>query len=172
MIRIFLNILKSMITSMRRKFLLIYGFDIPKIVVNKKDEKTELIEELEDSETDSEFIEVEKLIDKLNNFKPIEEDGTNPHERELGEPDIIQKFEEDGYVYEKSIWYVDNGTVVKVKIISTPFDVEDSDLLSNRLNLEQRLDLAVKEERYEDAASIRDKLNMLNTTTTGSTNTI
>jgi len=99
--RIFLNILKSTVKYMKSKFLLIYGFKIPEIIKDKKKESEPIIEPKERFVN----IEVEKLIDRLNSFKPVEETSKNPHEKELGEPDLIQKFEEDGYSYEKSIWY-------------------------------------------------------------------
>tara|TARA_B100000927_G_scaffold161479_1_gene130137 strand:+ start:5016 stop:5516 length:501 start_codon:yes stop_codon:yes gene_type:complete len=162
--RIFLNILKSTVKYMKSKFLLIYGFKIPEIIKDKKKESEPIIEPKERFVN----IEVEKLIDRLNSFKPVEETSKNPHEKELGEPDLIQKFEEDGYSYEKSIWYVDGGTVVKVRVISTPYDSEDPDEL-DRLNLEQKLKMAINDERYEEAALIRDELNELNESISGKT---
>lgn len=167
MIKTFVKILKSIIKSMKNRFLIIYGFNIPSLLSNKKNSDTE------NSEPDVEIINVENLIDKLNDFQIKSEkdgDGTeNPHEKELGEPILVQIFEEGGYVYEKSVWEVETGTVVKIRMISTPFDVDNYENLDKLLTLEQRLELAVQDERYEDAASIRDEINGLNKSTSGTT---
>lgn len=168
MIKTLLKILKSVIKSMRNRFLMIYGFNIPSLMSKAEKSRAKIKRE-------PEIIDVEKLIDRLNNFQEVNENQVenieNPHEKELGEPHAIERFEEDGYIYEKSIWHVDGGTVVKVRIISTPFDVEDYEFVESVLTLEQKLKMAIRDERYEDAALIRDKINNLNKTTSGTTET-
>lgn len=105
---------------------------------------------------------IDDLIDKLNSFHVVTEDTQNSiYEKDLGEPDEIERYEEDGYVFEKMVWYVNGGTVIKVNMITTPFDVENIYEVEDKLYLQQKLDMAVNEERYEDAVILRDKIKDL-----------
>ena len=105
---------------------------------------------------------IDDLIDKLNSFHVVTTDRQDDmYQKDLGEPDEIEKYEEDGYVFEKMIWYVNDGTVIRVNMITTPFDVENIDEVEDKLYLQQKLDMAVNEERYEDAAILRDKIKKL-----------
>ena len=105
---------------------------------------------------------IDDLIDKLNSFHVVAPKmSEDNYEKDLGEPDEIEKYEEDGYVFEKMVWYVNGGTVIRVNMITTPFDVENIDEVEDKLYLQQKLDMAVNEERYEDAAILRDKIKKL-----------
>lgn len=105
---------------------------------------------------------IDDLIDKLNSFHVVAPNMIEDnHEKDLGEPDEIEKYEEDGYVFEKMVWYVNGGTVIRVNMITTPFDVENIGEVEDKLYLQQKLDMAVNEERYEDAAILRDKIKEL-----------
>jgi hypothetical protein len=105
---------------------------------------------------------MEGLINNLNSFHPVTPSITeNNYEKDLGEPNEVEEFEEDGYVFEKLVWYVNGGTVIKVNMITTPFDVENIYEVEDKLYLQQKLDMAVNEERYEDAVILRDKIKDL-----------
>lgn len=100
-----------------------------------------------------------ELIDRLNSFHVVVPNiGEENYEKDLGEPDEVEKYEEDGYVFEKMVWYVNGGTVIRVNMITTPFDVDNINEVEDILYLQQKLDMAVEEERYEDAAIFRDKI--------------
>ena len=99
---------------------------------------------------------------RLNDFDDKEGDIVNPHEDELGEPDEVIEFSEGEYIFEKKIWNLEHGTMIKVDMISSPLDASISGIKISKpekRNLSQELELAVREERYEDAVAIRDKIN-------------
>jgi len=100
------------------------------------------------------------LMSKLNSGGGF--DGVSPDEKNLGEPTSIREFERDGIMFVESIWETEFGSIIRV---STKGDVDlSSDLFNkrkgptNKLSLEDRLKLAVKEENYEEAAKLRDKI--------------
>ena len=75
---------------------------------------------------------------------------------DLGEPKSVSRYEENGYTFEKTEWENQYGTIVSVEMISSPFETSG---IKKELQLEKQLILAVDEERYEDAAKIRDEIN-------------
>jgi hypothetical protein len=150
------EILNNIIKSIKRKFNMREDFDS---LFNKFFGKKKRLESF-DEEQDMQPID--DLIDKLNSFHVVTEDTQNSiYEKDLGEPDEIERYEEGGYVFEKMVWYVNGGTVIKVNMITTPFDVENIYEVEDKLYLQQKLDMAVNEERYEDAVILRDKIKDL-----------
>jgi protein-arginine kinase activator protein McsA len=85
------------------------------------------------------------------------------NENDMGEPTSVTRFEEDGYTYEKTEWINEFGRMVKYEMINSPFETSG---IKKELPLEKQLQLAVSEERYEDAAKIRDELKKLKSETT------
>lgn len=101
---------------------------------------------------------MDDLVNKLNRFSELNgDDIINPHEKDLGEPDEVVTFEQDGYIFEKKIWNLKHGQMVKVNMVLTPYD-SDYEPDIKTLPLEQRLQIALDEERYEEAAKIRDEI--------------
>ena len=110
-----------------------------------------------------ELDKMKNLADKLNNFEDLHgEDMDNPHEKELGEPDEVITFEEGGYVFEKKIWNLKYGQMVKVNMVITPYDADFDPVNKKKLSLEDKLEIALQEERYEEAAKIRDEIDKRN----------
>ena len=110
---------------------------------------------------DDHFDKMKELLNKLNNFEDLHgEHMDNPYEKELGEPDEVTTYTEGPYTFEKKIWNLPTGQMVKVQMVSTPFD---DDRVGSGVKiddtLEEQLASALSEERYEDAAIIRDKIN-------------
>ena len=93
------------------------------------------------------------ISDLFNNLNSSLDDLNVSHDKKLGEPDEVIKYEENGFTFEKKIWNLNNGQMVKVDMISTPFDS-----VKGKVSLEKQLELALNEERYEDAAKIRDEI--------------
>jgi hypothetical protein len=98
------------------------------------------------------------LINKLNSFVEDlnNEDFANPYGEKLGEPDVIENYEKDGLHFEKKIWNLEHGQMIKINMLSTPF--ESNIKTNNVLSLEKQLELALNEERYEDATKLRDEI--------------
>jgi excinuclease UvrABC helicase subunit UvrB len=93
--------------------------------------------------------QIKKIIEQLLNFsKPTER-----FEGKLGEPTKVEQFEEDGYTFEKQTWVTEAGVVTKIEMIDSPIKTRTSEL-----TLQARLAKAIEEERYEDAAKIRDEI--------------
>jgi len=105
-----------------------------------------------------------QLMSKLNAGGDL--GGLNPDEESLGEPTSTREFERDGVLFEESTWDTPHGTIVR---ITTKEDIEFSSDFFKKNNipfgktydkkeksLEEQLKIAVKEEKYEEAAKIRD----------------
>jgi hypothetical protein len=96
--------------------------------------------------------EIRKFIEKMMNRKESLNDNK---ESELGEPSLVTRFKKNGYTFEKTEWENEYGKIVKVEIVNTPFETSG---IEKEITLEKELELAVAEERYEDAARIRDEI--------------
>ena len=103
-----------------------------------------------------------RLIDRLNNFDDMDLSGFNPYENDLGEPDEIITYEEKGYTFQKSIWNLEAGSIVKVEMVSTPMDGDYEPKVNEKLTLEERLEIALECEDYEEAIKLRDEINRTN----------
>ena len=97
--------------------------------------------------------EIKKFIQKMMNTK---ESFNNDNESELGEPSSVSRFKKNGYTFEKTEWENEHGKIVKVEMVNTPLETSG---IEKEITLEKELELAVTEERYEDAAKIRDEIN-------------
>jgi hypothetical protein len=123
---------------------------------------------------DAHMKRMRKLQEKLNKFDDKNGEVENPYEEELGEPDEVTRFNEGPYVFEKKVWHLEHGHMVKVDMVFSPLDSVDeseSDIVGDmgdiifggkkrnrKQRLETQLESALEEERYEDAAYIRDKI--------------
>lgn len=99
--------------------------------------------------------EIKKFIEKMMNMK---ESLKNDDESELGEPSSVERFEKNGYTFERTEWENEHGKIVKIEMVNTPFETSG---IEKEIPLEKQLELAVSEERYEDAAKIRDEIKKL-----------
>jgi len=97
--------------------------------------------------------EIKKFIEKIKNMG---ESLGNNDESELGEPSLVSRFEKNGYTFEQTEWENEHGKIVKVEMVNTQFETSG---IEKEIPLEKELELAVAEERYEDAAKIRDEIN-------------
>lgn len=85
-----------------------------------------------------------KLFNMLFNFS--ESGGIK---KDLGKPDSEETLTEDGVKFIKKIYKTEYGTIIKYEMIGYNDDVD---------YLESQLKLAVEEERFEDAAKLRDRI--------------
>lgn len=95
--------------------------------------------------------------DKFKNLLKILSEGIsnqlNGGNKNLGTPTSVEKFDEDGFSFEKKTWKTSFGTITMIEMVN-----DSSNIKPNKVNLEDELNRAIKEERYEDAAKIRDKI--------------
>jgi hypothetical protein len=109
---------------------------------------------------DDPFKRMRNLVNRLNDFESIDDNGGNPHERELGEPDEVTEFNENGYTFRRSVWDTEGGSIVKVEMVSSPLDIGfTAKRDKNGLSLDAKLKIAIENEDYEKAAELRDKIN-------------
>ncbi len=107
-------------------------------------------------ETEYNYDELNKfneMIEKLNELTDsfnLTDGGIEPDEDELGDPDKVIFFEENGFSFQKTTWNVEGGQIVKVEMISSPIDNPNS------VSYEEQLKLAIETEDYEEAAKLRD----------------
>jgi hypothetical protein len=104
-----------------------------------------------------------KLVQQLNLGGGF--GGVNPEETDLGKPDSIVEFEQDGIKLIKSTWNTQYGQIVR---IVTKEDVEFSNNFFKQnniptgekieLSLEEQLKIAEKVENYELCSELRDKI--------------
>ena len=80
----------------------------------------------------------------------------------MGEPDKLENYEENGVYFQKQIWNTKHGQVIKTILSDVPFSKEKTERKKTRIPLEVQLETAIKEENYELAAKLRDKINKKN----------
>lgn len=100
--------------------------------------------------------ETNELINLLNEItdKEIDKESIdNNIELALGKPDIIEKFEKDGFFYTRMTWKKGGGLIIKTIINEEPDDEK---------TLEEKLSDALEEEDYVLAAKIRDLIEKNN----------
>ena len=95
---------------------------------------------------------LQKFIESLMNMR---ESLKNDDESKLGEPKSVSRYEENGYTFERTEWENEHGTVVKIEMVGSPFETSG---IKKEMPLSKQLELAIAEERYEDAARIRDEI--------------
>ena len=108
-----------------------------------------------------------KIIKLMNDLNESGVGGKNLTEDSLGEPDTIRTFERDGVIFEESTWNTEMGTIVRIE---TKEDIEfSSDFFKRnniptgkrvkvKLSLDEQLEIAKKEENYEECAKLRDAI--------------
>jgi hypothetical protein len=102
---------------------------------------------------------IKKLIEMISNMEEI----TNPEtagqiDEQLGEADRVEYYEEDGMYFEKKIWKVFGGEMIKVIMSDEPFVKHVPENKEIESTLQEQLDEAVKNEEYEIAAKLRDAI--------------
>lgn len=114
---------------------------------------------------------IDDLINRLNNFKDITGEELNENS-ELGEPTSIEEYTKNGIIYEKKVWEINGGKIVKIEIkevkMDTPIDIPINIKPTSRFNkasLEDKLQYAIDNENYEEAARLRDEIAKLDNPT-------
>jgi protein-arginine kinase activator protein McsA len=103
------------------------------------------------------------LFKKLSNLNSFDKNGIMGELNEsLGEPDEFKNFEENGVFFQKQIWNTKHGQVIKTVISDVPFKETKSITKKTRVPLEIQLETAVKEENYELAVKLRDRISKRN----------
>jgi protein-arginine kinase activator protein McsA len=99
------------------------------------------------------------LFKKLSNLNNFDKNGMMEELNEsLGEPDTFKNYEENGVFFQKQIWNTKHGQVIKTIVSDVPFAKEKNEVKKTRTPLEVQLLNAVKEENYELAAKLRDRI--------------
>jgi hypothetical protein len=111
---------------------------------NKKDENKNLFNDIFDKWSDLNALDKGLIIDGLN--------------ESLGEPDKLENYEENGVYYQKQTWNTKHGQVIKTILSDVPFNKEKSRKREIKIPLEVQLETAVKNEEYELAAKLRDRI--------------
>jgi hypothetical protein len=140
-----------------------FGNNKPKKKKNKKGIIDNFYDDIKNIlNPNDDFDNVQDFINKLSSSLKDSntEDFISPYVETFREPDVIENYEKDGLNFEKKIWNLEHGQMIKISVVPTPFE---SNLKSdNELSLEKQLGLALNEERYEDAAKLRDKIKSNN----------
>lgn len=119
---------------------------------NQKKNKKEEISDFDEAKNDN----IKKLIEMLDSMEEVTNSETAKQiDDNLGEPDRVEYYEEKGMFFEKKVWRVFGGEMVKVIISDEPFEVKKNE---STLTLKEQLDEAIKNEDYEIAANIRDAI--------------
>lgn len=114
---------------------------------------------------------IDDLINRLNNFKDVTGEELNENS-ELGEPTSIEEYTKNGIIYEKKIWEINGGKIVKIEIkevkisdaIEIPINIKPTSRF-NKASLEDKLQYAIDTENYEEAARLRDEIAKLDNPT-------
>lgn len=107
---------------------------------NRKNKKEE-----PQSPINSDFVDnLMKSINDMGNF-----------DKNFGPPTKVEYFESDGVFYKRDIWEIDGGEMVHLVGSNEPFQKE-----SIVLTYDEQLVIALENEDYEEAAILRDKINL------------
>jgi len=102
---------------------------------------------------------IPNLFKKLSNLNNFDKNGMMEELNEsLGEPDESKNYEENGMFFQKQIWNTKHGQVIKTIVSDVPFAKQKTEAKKTRIPLEVQLVNAVKEENYELAAKLRDRI--------------
>lgn len=105
--------------------------------------------------------EIDRLINQLNNFKEITGKEVN-EDKDLGDPDSVEVYTIGGVTYEKKIWEIDGGKIVKIEIksikMSDDMGIPIPITRFKQTSLEEQLEYAISVEDYEKAAQLRDEI--------------
>jgi len=119
------------------------------------------IDDQEDGSTPLMAGELSRIKDIIksftNNFPDMDDmdgDISDQIDRNLGKPDKITFYDENGLFYEKRIWHTPKGDMVKILVSDDPTMGRPSP----KKTLQEELDDAVENEEFEKAAVIRDKM--------------
>ena len=106
--------------------------------------------------------ELKKLMETLQSFKDVssEEELEGKIESELGEPDEIQEYDQDGLHYKKLIWNTPHGQFFEVFIsrVTDDFEPVAREKVKPK-SLQEQLEEAVEAEDYDKAIILRDQIN-------------
>jgi hypothetical protein len=105
---------------------------------------------------------IDKISDIIAKFKKLdnEEEMMAEIDKQLGEPNRVETFEEDGIIFKKMTWITEEGEFVKLAIDSISPELYNSET-PKTLTLEEQLVEAERVEDYELAIKLRDKINHL-----------
>tara|TARA_R110001606_G_scaffold130253_2_gene265597 strand:+ start:318 stop:719 length:402 start_codon:yes stop_codon:yes gene_type:complete len=101
---------------------------------------------------------IRSLIDRLNSFDDVNPTRFNPDENELGEPDEVDTYEDNGHTFQRSTWNLKQGSIVKIEILESNIDIGFDSTVNKKLTLDEKLEIALECENYEEAIIIRDKM--------------
>ena len=117
-------------------------------------------EEKNESFDDAKERNLKGLIDMLSKFEDVTDLAVfGQFDNEMGEPDKIEYYEEDGMYFQKKTWKVFGGEMVKIIVYDEPID-ENSGRESK--SLEEQLEEAVANEDYEKCCQLRDLIKLDN----------
>ena len=106
-------------------------------------------------------IKLINLLDKISILNNVDEDTEKSLDISLGNPDKIEYYMEDDLYCEKRSWNTPNGVLVKLTMSDTPLeeaDYSDNKKSSKNISIEERLELAIKNEDYEEAARLHKEI--------------
>jgi hypothetical protein len=103
---------------------------------------------------------VDMFINMINKFDEDSKESLGEFlDKELGEPDKVEYFDDDDFYFEKRIWFTPTGKIVKIRMVEGPETPEEFHTYGSPRNLENELETAIQEENFEEAARLRDLIN-------------
>jgi len=104
------------------------------------------------------IVDLTNLINRITTSHDLNEDDIKKLDEKLGLPNKIEYLEEDGIYMEKRIWNTEIGELIEIVVTDKPNLPEPPEMSVNIKSLQEQLDEAVSEEKYELAAELRDKI--------------
>lgn len=107
--------------------------------------------------------EIKKIMDTISKFRKIgsEEELDDAIDNELGEPNEIEEYIENGFLFKKLTWNTPHGSYIKLvvtDIVDNNGEYEPENTVTKTKSLQEQLEDAVETENYPLAIKLRDEI--------------
>jgi hypothetical protein len=107
--------------------------------------------------------EIKKIMDTISKFRKLgsEEELDDAIDNELGEPNEVEEYIENGFLFKKLTWNTPHGSYIKLvvtDIVDNNGEYEPENIVTKTKSLQEQLEEAVEAENYPLAIKLRDEI--------------
>jgi len=107
--------------------------------------------------------EIKKIMDTISKFRKLgsEEELDDAIDNELGEPNEVEEYIENGFLFKKLTWNTPHGSYIKLvvtDIVDNNGEYEPENIVTKTKSLQEQLEEAVEAENYPLAIKLIDEI--------------